>query len=134
MLILCYRLYMTIVDVTSSGNTKTYTLRRFYAVYGRDRGNSILDGTYSPTLVAVKRIVNQHVCVPSWKKSTHLITKRRFVDAPTDQRCHATIMLKDRTTAQCGRYAKIDGLCHQHKKIADGYAPGGWTCGAGLQK
>lgn len=51
---------MTIVDVTSSGNTKTYTLRRFYAVYGRDGGNALLDGSYAPTLVAVKRIVNQH--------------------------------------------------------------------------
>lgn len=40
--------------------------------------------------------------------------KRVFVDAPLDQRCTATITLKDGSAAQCGRYRKIGTLCRQH--------------------
>lgn len=40
--------------------------------------------------------------------------KRRFRDAPQQQRCTATITLRDKSEAQCGRYAKVKGLCRQH--------------------
>lgn len=40
--------------------------------------------------------------------------KRKFVDAPAHLRCKANIRLKDNSQAQCGRYAKKDGLCLQH--------------------
>lgn len=40
--------------------------------------------------------------------------KRIFRDAPQDKRCKATIVLSDKSTAQCGRYAKVEGLCKQH--------------------
>ncbi len=42
---------------------------------------------------------------------------RRFIDAPTEFRCSAAITLKDGSGAQCGRYAKVDGLCTQHARI-----------------
>lgn len=45
--------------------------------------------------------------------------QRRFVDAPQDKRCQAHIILKDKTAAQCGRYAKKDGLCVQHYKLGE---------------
>lgn len=49
---------------------------------------------------------------------------RRFVDAPTGLRCKGHARVKgarvgDDQTTQCGRYAKVDGLCRQHKKIAE---------------
>ena len=46
--------------------------------------------------------------------------KRIFVDAPTEMRCEATVTLKDKTTAQCGRYKKIGCLCTQHSKMKEG--------------
>lgn len=49
---------------------------------------------------------------------------RQFIDAPTDTRCTATITLKDKSTAQCGRGAKLGGLCKQHAKMAE-YTNGG---------
>lgn len=45
--------------------------------------------------------------------------KRRFIDAPYEKRCQANVRLKDGSYAQCGRYAKIDGLCKQHHKMCD---------------
>lgn len=44
--------------------------------------------------------------------------KRRFIDAPTEQRCTATTTLRDGSKAQCGRYRKLGCLCRQHAKIA----------------
>jgi hypothetical protein len=49
--------------------------------------------------------------------STEDDMKRRFVDAPDDQRCTATVILEDKSTAQCGRYQKVGCLCTQHAKI-----------------
>lgn len=46
--------------------------------------------------------------------------KRIFVDAPNAQRCKATITLKDKSLAQCGRYMKIGCLCRQHAKKQKG--------------
>lgn len=43
--------------------------------------------------------------------------KRRFRDAPDDQRCTATVVLEDNSKAQCGRYRKVGCLCTQHAKI-----------------
>jgi len=48
---------------------------------------------------------------------------RRFIDAPQDQRCKATITLKDKSKAQCGRYKKIGDYCRQH---AGRLREGGW--------
>jgi hypothetical protein len=43
--------------------------------------------------------------------------RRRFVDALGARRCQATIHLKDKSLAQCGR-ARVNGLyCTQHKKV-----------------
>jgi hypothetical protein len=46
--------------------------------------------------------------------------KRRFVDAHPEKRCKATITLRDKTTAQCGRVGIPwrGGLCTQHEGIA----------------
>lgn len=44
---------------------------------------------------------------------------RRFVDAPQDCRCTATITLRDKSTAQCGRKATEGDLCTQHARIED---------------
>lgn len=44
---------------------------------------------------------------------------RRFIDAPQGLRCKADITLRDGSQAQCGRYAKVDGLCRQHKRLCD---------------
>lgn len=44
---------------------------------------------------------------------------RRFIDAPTELRCKATTTLRDKSEAQCGRYAKVDGLCRQHHKMQE---------------
>ena len=46
----------------------------------------------------------------------------QFIDAPIGQRCEAVITLKDGSTAQCGRYGKVDSLCRQHAKIASSRA------------
>ena len=43
--------------------------------------------------------------------------KRRFIDAPTEQRCEAELTLKDGSLAQCGRYKKVGNLCTQHAKM-----------------
>jgi hypothetical protein len=52
--------------------------------------------------------------------------KRVFVDAPDWLRCRATVTLRDKTTAQCGRcysreYARNvavnDHLCTQHAEM-----------------
>jgi hypothetical protein len=51
----------------------------------------------------------------------HNMTKRRFVDAPADQRCSCTIFLRDGSEAQCGRRKKVGGLCTQHTRMAAGY-------------
>ena len=41
--------------------------------------------------------------------------KRVWTDAPTAERCAATITLRDKSKAQCGRRAAgASGLCHQH--------------------
>lgn len=41
--------------------------------------------------------------------------KRRFIDAPEIYRCRATISLKDKSTAQCGRQkANGEHYCFQH--------------------
>lgn len=50
---------------------------------------------------------------------------RHFVDAPTAERCTATITLKDNSTAQCGRHRKVGELCTQHAKIAAECSCGG---------
>jgi hypothetical protein len=44
----------------------------------------------------------------------------RFIDAPAEVRCTATITLRDKSTAQCGRRAMHTGemLCTQHYKLA----------------
>lgn len=43
--------------------------------------------------------------------------KRRFFDAPAEQRCRWDVTLRDGSTAQCGR-AHVDGvLCTQHAKM-----------------
>lgn len=45
------------------------------------------------------------------------MTKRRFIDALTEERCRWTITLPDKSEAQCGR-RHIDGdLCAQHLKM-----------------
>lgn len=44
------------------------------------------------------------------------MTLRRFRDAPSFARCQAVIRLKDKSTAQCGRYRKTGVLCTQHAK------------------
>lgn len=45
--------------------------------------------------------------------------RRRFIDAPSEDRCAWTIKLKDGSEAQCGR-RKTDGdLCTQHSKMAE---------------
>lgn len=44
--------------------------------------------------------------------------KRRFIDAPTELRCKADVPVRgDESGAQCGRYAKVDGLCRQHERM-----------------
>lgn len=43
--------------------------------------------------------------------------KRRFIDAPTEQRCSWTVRLADGSEAQCGRYTKVRDLCTQHHKM-----------------
>lgn len=43
--------------------------------------------------------------------------RRRFVDAPQDERCAATISLRDGSLAQCGRRKKVGGLCRQHATL-----------------
>lgn len=43
----------------------------------------------------------------------------RFRDAPNNCRCQAVIRLKDKSTAQCGRYRKFGVLCTQHARKAD---------------
>lgn len=46
-------------------------------------------------------------------------TPREFRDAPDAFRCEATITLKDKTTARCGKWNKPgERLCTQHFKIA----------------
>lgn len=45
--------------------------------------------------------------------------KRRFVDAPADERCAWTVHLADGSEAQCGRYRKFNGLCTQHRKMRE---------------
>lgn len=40
----------------------------------------------------------------------------RFIDASGDRRCLATVTLRDKSTAQCGRSIKVNGLCWQHEK------------------
>jgi hypothetical protein len=44
--------------------------------------------------------------------------KRRFFDAPDEVRCQASVVMKDGTTAQCGRRECMDGLgyCWQHQR------------------
>lgn len=43
--------------------------------------------------------------------------KRRFIDAPQDERCKYDITLRDGSGAQCGR-RKVDGdYCRQHAAI-----------------
>ena len=44
--------------------------------------------------------------------------KRIFVDATQIMRCQAKIVLKDKSTAQCGRRAVLGGLCAQHSKLS----------------
>lgn len=40
--------------------------------------------------------------------------KRRFVDAPAPLRCRATVTLRDKTTAQCGRYGLREYAANPH--------------------
>ena len=44
---------------------------------------------------------------------------RQFIDAPTAERCHAVVTLRDKTTADCGRRAHVGGLCWQHHRQND---------------
>lgn len=51
---------------------------------------------------------------------THARTRKpnsRFLDAPQAQRCAFSVILRDGSGAQCGRYRKIGALCRQHHKI-----------------
>ena len=48
----------------------------------------------------------------------HSAMPRQFIDAPQGSRCTATVSLRDGTTAQCGRHAKVGTLCTQHAKMA----------------
>lgn len=43
--------------------------------------------------------------------------KRKFFDAPADQRCEWTITLRDGSKAQCGRKKTTGQLCTQHAKM-----------------
>lgn len=45
------------------------------------------------------------------------VSSRPFKDAPYGQRCMATVTLKDKSLAQCGRYRKVGIVCTQHFKI-----------------
>jgi hypothetical protein len=45
--------------------------------------------------------------------------KRIFRDAPFNDRCMATVTLKDKSLAQCGRYRTHGILCTQHHKIKE---------------
>ena len=49
--------------------------------------------------------------------------KRVFTDALYPLRCKAEIKLRDRSLAQCGRAAKVEGLCTQHHRIVES-----WSC------
>lgn len=42
------------------------------------------------------------------------MAKRRFVDAPMWSRCRATVTLRDKTTAQCGRYGVREYMANPH--------------------
>lgn len=48
---------------------------------------------------------------------------RRFIDAPTEQRCVWTITLRDGSEAQCGRRKTNGDLCTQHAKME-----ARWSC------
>lgn len=43
---------------------------------------------------------------------------RRFIDAPSEQRCSWTVTLRDGSKAQCGRRKTSGDLCTQHSKMA----------------
>jgi hypothetical protein len=43
--------------------------------------------------------------------------RRIFIDAREDERCLATILLRDKSTAQCGRKRAVGKYCKQHEKI-----------------
>jgi hypothetical protein len=43
---------------------------------------------------------------------------RVFVDALLDERCTATIVLRDKSEAQCGRRRASGTLCKQHYEMA----------------
>jgi hypothetical protein len=43
--------------------------------------------------------------------------KRRFIDASADDRCRWTVLLSDRSAAQCGRRKVRGDLCTQHAKM-----------------
>ena len=45
--------------------------------------------------------------------------KRVFKDAPYGQRCNATITLKDKSLAQCGRHRKVGTFCLQHSRLLE---------------
>jgi len=45
--------------------------------------------------------------------------KRRFIDAPIDERCEASIVLKDGSGAQCGRRKREESFCFQHSKLGN---------------
>lgn len=49
------------------------------------------------------------------------MNKRRFIDAPTEERCEATVTLTDGSLAQCGRYRKRGNLCTQHAKMTEAF-------------
>lgn len=49
--------------------------------------------------------------------------KRRFIDAPAEQRCAWTVKLRDGSQAQCGRRKVVGDLCTQHAKMAER-----WKC------
>lgn len=49
------------------------------------------------------------------------MSKRAFIDAPSNVRCKWTITLKDGSKAQCGRRQKDGRLCAQHRRIRDAF-------------
>lgn len=48
-------------------------------------------------------------------RSTPIFPAMTWTDAPTDSRCEATITLRDKSTAQCGRRRVLcERFCWQH--------------------
>lgn len=49
--------------------------------------------------------------------------KRRFIDAPSDERCAWEVTLADGSKAQCGRRHTDGQLCTQHARMK-----AAWSC------